>query len=298
MSKRKQIWFNLGVSALQRILPEFSGSYICPLCLNSFSQTEIQHLTFEHVPPRSLKGRELVLTCSDCNKHASGKSGVDTHAKKRENVFDFALGTMSSPHRARYTLNNISQEVRVVRSGNGMLIVGVPKANPPNRGQEIQQELESTTPNEQPTSMSISLYRDTYSQRNAAISYLRAGYLAAFAAFGYRYILGPAFNLVRDQIAKPKENIIATFSMIVPEAEPSARNIALATDPSWLYALAIQMERHIVFLPINSGDQTFYDVLQAQSEQSPRLSLKATPVFRWPKAPEFVCDFDLRAKAT
>lgn len=292
MKGRKKNWFDLGVSALRSRLPDVPASYLCPLCLMNFNENELDQLTFEHVPPRSLGGRELVLTCCNCNKHASGKDGVDTHAKKRENILDFTLGTMTSSHRARYIIKNTSQEVRVISSGGGILISGVPEANPPNRGQDIQHALESMASNEQiGTTFNISLYRDVYSLRIAAISYLRAGYLAAFAAFGYTYILGVGFDSVRNQIAKPKDYIISGFSMTVPQAEPRERNIALPTNPSWLRALAIQMGRHVVFLPINSGDQRFYDVLHNHSKESAKLSLEAKAIFRWPETPKFVCDF-------
>lgn len=292
MKDRKNSWFDLGVSAWQRLFPHVSAAYVCPLCLTGFYEDELDQLTFEHVPPRSLGGRELILTCSNCNEHASGKDGVDTHARKHENVLDFLRGTMNSPHRAQYSINNTRQEVRVIHQAGGMLISGVPKANPPGRGHEIQRELESMA-SDDPTRMSfnISLNRDLHSGHSAAISWLRAGYLAAFAAFGYRYILGLSFESVRDQIANPKENIISGFSITVPEAEPCERQIALTTDPTWLQALAIQMGRHMVFLPVNSGDETFYARLQAHSEQSARLALKANSVAKWPKAPKFACDF-------
>jgi hypothetical protein len=258
----------------------------------SFHEDEIDQLTFEHVPPRSLGGRELVLTCHNCNKRASGKDGVDTHAKKRENILDFMIGTMNSSHRAQLTINNISQEVRVICNAGGILISGVPEANHRNRGQEIQQELESMSP-DNPTraTFNISLNRDAHSERRAAISWFRAGYLTAFAAFGYRYILGLTFQSVRDQIAKPQENIVSAFSITVPEAEPHERQIALITDPPWLPALAIQMGRHMVFLPLNNGDETFYDRLRADSKESVRLAFKANPVVKWPEFPKFACDF-------
>lgn len=293
MKHRKKNWFDLGVSALQRHFPNVPVSYVCPLCLMSFQEDEIDQLTFEHVPPRSLGGRKLVLTCRDCNNRASEKDGVDTHARKRENILDFVMGTLNSSHRTLFTVSNINQEVRVIRNAGGMLISGVPKANPPNRGQEIQQELESMSSDDQTRiTFNISLNRDAHSERSAAISWLRAGYLAAFAAFGYKYILGLTFQSVRDQIAKPRESIVSGFSIIIPRAEPRERQIALITDPPWLHALAIQMGRHLVFLPLNNGDETFYDRLRADTKESVRIAVKARLVVKWPEAPIFACDFN------
>ena len=47
-------------------------------------------LTAEHVPPRSFRGKELLLTCAPCN-HTSG-ARLDAEARKRENPRDAMTG--------------------------------------------------------------------------------------------------------------------------------------------------------------------------------------------------------------
>ena len=86
MNDRKKSWFDLGARALQRLFPDAPVHYMCPLCLTSYYEDDLSQLTFEHVPPRSVGGQRLVLTCRVCNEQASGKDGIDTHAKRRENV--------------------------------------------------------------------------------------------------------------------------------------------------------------------------------------------------------------------
>jgi hypothetical protein len=46
--------------------------YACPLCQTLFTIDELdtRNLTKEHVPPRSIGGREMVLTCRQCNNSA------------------------------------------------------------------------------------------------------------------------------------------------------------------------------------------------------------------------------------
>src|SRR5688572_2826829 len=72
----KRTWFDQGVAALARVRQEFDGYYACPLCLVGFDAGELSRLTREHVPPRSLGGKHLVLTCDDCN-HRRGGGKVD-----------------------------------------------------------------------------------------------------------------------------------------------------------------------------------------------------------------------------
>jgi hypothetical protein len=60
--------------------------YICPLCGRGFLiQAVIDGtLTLEHVPPKSLGGKPLVLTCKDCNND-SGHS-IDSAAALRKDM--------------------------------------------------------------------------------------------------------------------------------------------------------------------------------------------------------------------
>src|SRR5439155_25942538 len=59
-------------------------SYACPLCRAVFSLTDLEAkvLTREHVPPASIGGREMVLTCRPCNNRAG--STFDAHLERAE----------------------------------------------------------------------------------------------------------------------------------------------------------------------------------------------------------------------
>lgn len=62
--------------------PDFTDGYICPLCFDVFFEKDLDNihpnpLTFEDIPPKSLGGKPLALTCKKCNS----KSGheLDIH---------------------------------------------------------------------------------------------------------------------------------------------------------------------------------------------------------------------------
>ena len=68
-------WFNLGAKAIQFLQPGAPDCYVCPLCMRAFTRYALaaKELTLEHVPPESLGGRRLVLTCRHCNNRAGAK---------------------------------------------------------------------------------------------------------------------------------------------------------------------------------------------------------------------------------
>jgi len=53
---------------------KYDKTYICPLCLDQFSETALDQtienpLSLEDAPPKSLGGKAKILTCKKCNNH-------------------------------------------------------------------------------------------------------------------------------------------------------------------------------------------------------------------------------------
>jgi hypothetical protein len=292
-TKKTQIrsWFNKGVAALQRVVPDAPLCYGCPLCRRGFPEQKIDLLTCEHVPPASLGGHRLILTCKDCNGRAGGKSGIDTHARRAEHVLDFAVGTMETPRPAECSVGSLKQRVEVYRSSGGLFIRGLPGNNPPETTRQIQQAMERMMIG-QGHSFTISLSKETYSEPHERVSWLRAAYLAAFAALGYRYILRNGLNLVRQQIFEPDKKIIECFSISDPDASPERRLIILVSEPDWVRDLAVAMGRHIVLLPpLYTNDTDFYERLGSAVAAGSKAELKGNQQLTWPRGPAFVLDF-------
>jgi 5-methylcytosine-specific restriction endonuclease McrA len=111
MVKHKHVeWFHTGARALRALarergfedaFPTGEEWYLCPICLDvMFTVEELgtKELTVEHVPPKVLGGRELVLTCRTCNNHAGSK--FDAEADKQQRLSQFVSGQSERPETA------------------------------------------------------------------------------------------------------------------------------------------------------------------------------------------------------
>ena len=73
--------FSLGAEAVSRRRPDLPNGYACPICMLIFPQELSGGLTVDHVPPKSIGGRRMVLTCRTCNSVAG--SDADAGARAR-----------------------------------------------------------------------------------------------------------------------------------------------------------------------------------------------------------------------
>jgi len=80
--------FNRGVEAVRAAFG-IDGVYLCPICGQQFSREALKEgqLTLEHVPPRALGGRGIILTCKACNNLAGYT--VDAAITKRADMDRF-----------------------------------------------------------------------------------------------------------------------------------------------------------------------------------------------------------------
>lgn len=104
--EKRRTWFQLGVDALDFSFDVSSDDglpgpyYVCPLCWQLFDETELEPpepgLTVEDVPPLSVGGAPMVLTCKPCNNRAGTRVDADAgrHAELRQ-MLDGEGGSMT-----------------------------------------------------------------------------------------------------------------------------------------------------------------------------------------------------------
>jgi hypothetical protein len=89
-----QSWFERGAESLGAIAPNYRGrGYACPICLR-ISPSDAT-LTVEDVPPKSVGGRPLILTCKSCNDAAGAT--LDWHWSNFSDAEGFGARDLSRP---------------------------------------------------------------------------------------------------------------------------------------------------------------------------------------------------------
>lgn len=283
--------FRKGVEAFRALELPLPSLYVCPLCVRGIPEEYIGELTREHVPPASLGGQRLVLTCRECNNRAGGKEGVDTHARRGEDQLDLVTRTLNGERRARFAVGTTSMNVRIRTEKSHVEIVGMP--GPPGEVDSVMDaflRMAKKPPSERPP-LSITFSHGRYTRGRQEVSWLRAAYLAAFAAFGYRYILRELLQPVRKQIESPDAELIDDFHMWHPTKDPSERSIMLVTKPAWVQGVAVIMSRHLVLLPLFDGDVDFYKRMGRFGEGNGKKVIAGLAV-PWPRTLRFELDFD------
>lgn len=280
-------WFDLGAQAFARAFPGEaerhwhvkSGTvYVCPICCRGFNRATVSAgiLTAEHVPPESFGGRELLLTCAECNNTAGAHLDGDAH--KKERVIDALLGRSTPPLRVRIEREGVAVHAHFI-SKNDLTTISVGKHNHP-LALEVFQALgrpDSKAP------YRVTFSGERYRERSAQLSWLRSAYLALFAVSGYRCCFDRGMKIVKSQILKPREKLIRVFTVTLPERRPwSDRRLFKCTEPRCCGA---QIGPYVVFLP-EPGDDDFYTRLDARAQTVQNETIHGES-YSWPSAPSF-----------
>jgi hypothetical protein len=271
-ARQRHVLFNRGADAIERIRPDvlmraFPAGvprlYFCPQCLGGFPIEAVDHpggLTLDHAPPKSVGGRKIVLTCWRCNNDSGRR--LDSEMRKAERAIDVLRGEHVGDHLVRLRLNDSPAiTVRLNTSSGSFVMRGKETAdNPADRARFLAEMHRVHREGITDFRFHMDLFKDQYHRRRALVGWLRAAYLIAFAAFGYRYICGAGLACVRDQIRQPEKVIIPMFSAFDPKAAKLTRRLIVVREPPALvHAIAVQMGRHIVLLPTRPADRTFYE---------------------------------------
>ena len=289
IARLRQTLFDAGSEALERTIPDQAGSYGCPLCLKAYPREalEARFLTLEHAPPKSLGGSSVkLLTCKPCNSQAG--SQVDHEMQAREYMFDVVRGTLPRSAELRIDAGGRTSKVRVLKSdrvdGGFEVALELKKS----RGEDdpvIQRMAESG----QSASKRLSI-GGRFTEHKAKIGWARAGYLIAFALFGYRYILRSDVRAIHEQVLQESRPSIFPLGLNL-DADRSGRRILIIDEPSWLAGcLAVQLGRNIVFLPGDNVEERFLDRFKDRDPSDRDFAIIGTQEWPWATQPRYLAD--------
>jgi hypothetical protein len=277
---KKRDWFDLGATACGQACPGTYAvpTYVCPICQDPFTVEALDdgRLSMEHVPPQSVGGYELLLTCTACNNTAGTK--LDAAAKTKEDVRLAMAGRADRPHRIKATIGGITVNGRL-HANDGSFSLTIPKQiNKPGTGVALQRLGRAGT--------SLTVEHERYSELGARISWLRAGYLALVAMEGYKIVFDAAMDIVRMQIRECDERRMLTFVADAQDDFPlTIRRVLRVLEPAWHRGWTVQFGPYLVNLP-SAGDMTFYERL-ANNGLSPTVQHTTYEYVGWPSTPTF-----------
>lgn len=228
--KRKNIFeaysanlkFLIEQGILQDIKLKFDKTYICPVCLNQFSENDLNNdspnpLTLEDCPPKSLGGKANILTCKSCNNTCGHE--IDFHLVERMNEKDkaeFIPGTS-----AKVTIEKDGSKVQgtvEVKEDGTMQVTHSYKNNNPSL---LDNFIKTVSPSKEDPFLNLKFYQTRVDPKKLQIALLKTGYLLVFEKFGYAFILNPIYDRIRKQLLNPTEEIYPLdFWFNIPLPEP------------------------------------------------------------------------------
>lgn len=201
-SKRAKL-FRRYSRGLENIDPEMRGKFRCPICLQNFTDENINHkLSIAHIFPNSAGCNASTLTCKSCNNRLGYSQ-------------DSALAEWCKAHSSQKSDLYISvddgpavRSILVTDEKNGRhKIEAIQKAN---NLIHVQQQTDYLKKNRTGT-INVTFHEraKNYDEKQIKLGLLTGAYLMAFSRLGYSYILSETLNKIRNQILNPIDKIIA-----------------------------------------------------------------------------------------
>lgn len=287
LKRLKRFWFSRMEAVAASYAPAHRGSCFCPLCLRGFGIEAIEsgELTLEHAPPKAMGGREITLTCRDCN---GAGSRLDVDMKKFDEILRFQMRTLDTAIPVSLVLEAGELRANLSSTQENVRVELAVKANRPGQESIIDDWAADANRGERKP---ISIRFQPYHEEGAFVGLLRVAYLGAFARFGYRYITRPSLAQVREQIRLPFEKVLPAYSAHNLEAKGNERLLVVVRNEDLPDCIIAQLGVHLIFLPGPDDAGGFYEALDARSKAG-RFRVENGAAFLWPRKPELLLDFE------
>lgn len=221
---RKQIFdkysANLHFLHAQGSLPHIhlphENTYICPLCIQPFSQDDLNitlanPLSLEDVPPKALGGKANILTCRDCNNRAG--QTIDAALQKRMEQMDHQQFVPGAKFHAKLKQNGQITRGEITVGSGGEL--NVKQSYKHNKKDSLDNFVGGISPVDGNPLLELEFYKKGIDFKLLEVALLKTAYLSCFQKYGYAFILDPIYDQVRDQIRNPQNDIYPTRAWFV-----------------------------------------------------------------------------------
>ena len=288
-ARKREEFFERGADAGRRVLGT-EAVYSCPICELAFNRPAVEdgRLTLEHVPSRAVGGREILLTCRECN-NLSGHT-LEAAAQQRTQLWEFseALGGRTGEFQGRTSIevggHTITADVET--TPQGITAVPLEKWSDPTAYQEA---IKHWKEHSQAGDLKFRITpRARIHARRTKVADLRTSYLAAFALYGYTYAFHSNLQPVRQQIRDPESDVLPNWWMRPREDLEDCPLILQLSEP--VQALGFHLRTAMVVLPWIGQISNPYDTLAEEAKSDGHVTITGSGI-PWPRRPEMVLDF-------
>ena len=239
-----------------RFEPDFEQGVLCPLCMEVFFRDDLDitkknFLTLEDVPPVSLGGKPLILTCKECNSKSGHK--LDANLLNILLEADSKLFLPNSETLSTFEIdgNIINGKIKIDGDGKFLIDFQTNNSNPKSKdGFKNGLFYSETTynpifyPNIKYTtrfrSKKIKMkFKKNSDERRAEIALLRIAYLYAYSKLGNGFLINNNLKKVREQILNPDKFILPKVFWIKYEFPEDCQGINIITLPRKLQCFLI-----------------------------------------------------------
>jgi HNH endonuclease len=282
VTTKKQL-FERATASLSSILAPSVQGYLCPICLKFIPN--INDLTIEHVPPKSLGGKKLCLTCRTCNSTAG--HSIDSAMFREQGMRSF-LSAKGHRTRVKLDIGGNTLNAEMFQEPDAVNIRILPNQNNPVVETRFKDKM--TEPGGEQMTINVTIWGG-YRKREADVGYLKTAYLAAFAKFGYRWILTEEMEPIRQQVRNPCEPIVNNFRIGLSE-EPKGKLDGFYLMSTPIIALFVRVGTYGVFLPWpgRSSAGQISDWIDSQKQKGPTSRHTYQVISPLPRRLEFQLD--------
>lgn len=271
-----------------KILESEEHLYLCPICGKKFPEASADNgeLTLEDIPPRSMGGTGLLLTCKTCNSQAGYK--IDAYIKNHLDLYDFnqmiaGKDTVNDKQFSCNLLINDEDFPSCISQKSGIIEIQISgKANNPANVKNLKDYLKLGVANNILDGSEIKLTKTVKcNSRLRKVALLKSGFLLLTAMLGYTYAFDERLSIVREQISYPEKNLLGSIFWIeqIKNQPFPKRRIILVSTPLPLFL--VTFDDNAVILPNLSSPTVLYEVLKTDWKEG--VVNITGKVYEWPK---------------
>ncbi|MBS1556719.1 MAG: hypothetical protein JSU09_17505 [Bacteroidetes bacterium] len=263
-----------------RFEPDFKNGYICPLCFDTFLQKDLDSrlenfLTLEDIPPKSLGGKPLALTCKKCNSRSGHE--LDIHLLNNLLETDSKQFLPRSRSKATFELNGneVNGVLEVDTKGGLTLNLQTQRSNP-DQAKKFMSDLIPPRTIYNPIFHPHKMYENGFktptfhmklnkisNERRAEVALLRVAYLIAYSTLGNAFLINGGLYKVREQLLNPDKEILSKVFWLNYDFPKEMEGVNIITLPKELRCFLV-----IFSLRTKSLSRQFGIVLPGPSEPS------------------------------